>query len=458
MTRLRFLLVAAVFWGCELGTPTGGGGGTGAEGLTGIVVDGQGWPVAGAQVRLHAVADIVLARSAVQAALDSAVTNAFGRYHFTELASGRYALTVKHARGDSIRAALVERFDFEGRVDLGTDTLRPAGHATALVKSHAGEPLVGAVCGLVGTPWIALSDETGACRFEDVVAGHYTMKVTAPGREAGFVPLAVIAGHAGSANHVVLQHPVVPVNDWVRASVRGYALSLPSAPVYLAEQPDLQTDLILEGTTFGLVSYDPLTVGADFPTTHAGFRQELMRADDTTWGLLTAYRLPDSLCLPGQEWVYESILRVEGRLHLVIASDSAGLVDAWRILRSVQEWKGPGPAPHIPPVIPYLALPGPEAQTTDTVRFSWESPTSISSVQSYRLQVSTDTAFVHLVWNDSVAAPHSDIPVFLNRLAGPFALNQVFYWRVVAVGPGGATNSERRSFRPIGQLSLMSPD
>ncbi len=94
-----------------------------------------------------------------------------------------------------------------------------------------------------------------------------------------------------------------------------------------------------------------------------------------------------------------------------------------------------------PPASPVLSLPVNGTSNLPALNtLSWQSSVSATS---YRLQVSVDTLFSVLAFDDSTISTTS-------KLVGPLPLNLAYYWRVAAKNPGGSSSfSAFRSFSLI---------
>lgn len=196
------LVLAALGAGCEFGNPTGGG--TGGEGLTGIVVDAGGAPVANAQVRLYSENAVPAKNAATGASVPTATTGADGSYAFTDLAAGRYNLEASVHKGDSTWSVFVRGLAFSRTLHRGADTLLPAGSLVLHVRSASNQPLPGARCFIAGSPWTATTDTAGVCVLSAVAPGTYRIRVSGPGVSIVTDSLAVSPGGATDGGEVYL--------------------------------------------------------------------------------------------------------------------------------------------------------------------------------------------------------------------------------------------------------------
>lgn len=204
-----FALGAFLLSGCELGSaPTGGG--TGAEGLTGIIVDRSGNPVRGARVWIAPTATGSLnKRGAFQVAFkrDSTVTNRSGRYYFRGLAAGHYDVAATFTRNDTTFSLVARYVGVEGDAEAGKDTVLPAATLSTFVGDIQGTPIRGATCSVAEGPWLATTDSTGTCVLRGIASGDFVLLVTAPGK--GTVPTStyVTSGDQAAECRVYVRGP-----------------------------------------------------------------------------------------------------------------------------------------------------------------------------------------------------------------------------------------------------------
>jgi hypothetical protein len=183
--RFKLLFLAAflfVLQGCEFGGGTAGDGLT----LTGVIVDPQGAPVAGAKVRLYPEAYILAKGTASLAGprRDSTVTDASGRFTFVDVAKGRYNLEASALLGDSIRSVFIPGVYVGGTLDLGTKTVQTTGGIRLRVETDFMTPLAGAQCHVVGSSWETVSDGAGDCVLTGLPPGQYKVLVAYPGKQS----------------------------------------------------------------------------------------------------------------------------------------------------------------------------------------------------------------------------------------------------------------------------------
>jgi hypothetical protein len=209
--RILGLLAALLFvHACEFGSAPGGGG-SGGEGLTGILVDGKGAAVANAKVWVYPDTLAILAKAARASAvrIDSTTTDASGRYDFVNLTAGRYNLTASYTRRDTTYAFFLAGIEYPGgRADLGADTLRAASTVWAYVGDAEGIPVTNASCEIPGSPWRTFTDSLGRCEFKGVAGGEFTIRVlSASGRVQAEGVVTVIPGQIPVACQITLSEP-----------------------------------------------------------------------------------------------------------------------------------------------------------------------------------------------------------------------------------------------------------
>jgi hypothetical protein len=147
-----------------------GGGGTGGEGLSGIVVDQAGTPVSGATVGAYTSSGTS----------KTAVTDAAGRFRISGLNAGSYNLAASHRIGDSTYARFVRGIEVSsqsGSGDLEEIILLPTGKLTLKVQAYEGDPIVGARCAVEASPYITVSDSSGTCAFDEIAPGSYRIGI-----------------------------------------------------------------------------------------------------------------------------------------------------------------------------------------------------------------------------------------------------------------------------------------
>lgn len=477
LLKCRLLLCAALLlfvYACEFGVAPGGGGTTG-DGLTGIIVDSRGAGVAGAKVRVYPeVATLSKGAGALAARADSTVTDSKGAFRFSKLADGRYNLEVSLSRNDTIYSLLIRSIDFVKRLDLGKDTLQAAGSLRVQVQDEKNAPVGGAACVISGSSWRAVSNAQGECVITGVAPGEHPVSVTVQNITVVSEKVLVTPGKTASGGTLYF-NPVGGGNfipaDWVLTSLQGYAFFRPP-----------QLKLVYEG--YGIDSWDaqfrsgsitlqlgsgmtgPLEQPVTFPEYAEADRILDSAASPVVRGLLITYRVPDSA---------KSYYQTDYIAGLQIHSGSASTFQsalllyraacatqedqriATRILKSVRKWKGPGPEPLPPPLQPVLRNPdiGPlgVALVSTTPSLSWVNQSGSTLTTHYRLQVATDSLFVSRIVDDSVKLGGMFVDTLVKNV-GPL-LGSRYYWRVVAVGPGGSTPSPSYSFIPVQSAPLV---
>lgn len=480
--RMLGLFIALLFvYACEFGLAPGGGG-TGGEGLTGVVVDDHGMAVANAKVWVYPDSLPILAKKAAgfAAGRDSGTTNVRGRYDFRGLPAGRYNLSASYTRHDTTYALFIGGIDYKGGgLDLGADTLHTAGTLWVYVSNAEDHLIEGALCDIPGSPWRALSDSTGNCVLEGVAPGDLTVRVTAPGKGKVLSPVTLQPGEISAACQVSLFGPGEGgiAANWVLTSLQGYAYYLPP-------------ELILQHEGFGEDSWDAryespsmafqmgmgMVGPLDRPDSFPDYSEETRILDSTdvsefTRGVLVSYRVPEPLQgIYGAKYVagiqvYSHRLDVvlTGMMFRIACETPEDQEQALRILRSVSLWKGPGAAPVPPPLKPVLVSPRlldtTSIQTSSLPRAVWRVPRGSTLTMHYRLQLSSSPTFVILIQNDSIPLDFDILgPDSLTEYIGPFNGSAThFYWRVLAVGPGGVTASETRSVHMLGAAPSGAP-
>lgn len=201
---LLAMALALLAAGCEFIAPVRSGGGTEGVGLTGTLLMPDGSPAAGVRIQAYPpdAAPAALARAGKHpalppVALDSAVTDAKGRFGLSRLGAGVYNVTASTTRGDTTLGALFAEVDYEGgRRDLGADTVRATGSVTLQVWIHD-TLFVGATCFVPGTPFLGVTDDQGVCVLTTLPPADYRVVVEHPEHGAASTDvLAVIPGEA----------------------------------------------------------------------------------------------------------------------------------------------------------------------------------------------------------------------------------------------------------------------
>lgn len=144
-----------------------GGGGTGGDGLTGVIVDAQGQPVAGASVGAYAL----------DGGHKSVVTDDSGRFKIPGLKAGAYNLVASHSSSGNTTALFVPGIQFSEHVDLGSRELKPSGNLQIAVVGQTGGVAVGVKCEVPASPYVALTGENGVCALADMAPGVYRARV-----------------------------------------------------------------------------------------------------------------------------------------------------------------------------------------------------------------------------------------------------------------------------------------
>jgi hypothetical protein len=445
------LLSLPLIHGCDLGNPLGGGGGTGGEGLTGIIVNPRGVPVAGAKIRMYPEPVPALSKAGLllAAKAESTTTGPDGSFKFSKLGHGRYNLTASVLWQDTALALFIGGIDLVKSIDLGTDTLRLAGSLRLLVRDSANSPVAGATCSIGGSPWSAISDASGSCLLEGVAPGTYRVHIAHQNGSGLTDTLTVSSGQLrdGGVATLSTDGSGIPAN-WLHVSALGYAFFIP---------PEME----LEYEGYGIDSWDAvysapgmrLYTGAGMigplerPFTYPEYSEEIISVGAGETGLLVTYRVPDSILIlhEGLFWPYSAGLQLSGQ-YFSIGCDTRDDQDrALLILRSVRKWMGPGSVPLSRPAPPALAGPAHGDSVTVDSTLSWlnAKPTNVSS---YRVQVFTDTASAAV--REEIVTPDPASKTFLPRFSSaPLSLSPGrYFWRVIAEGGGGSTPSSWRRF------------
>jgi hypothetical protein len=196
---LPWILAVIALAGCigtETTNPNETETGNPVPGLSGHLVDASGAPVEGATVKAFPEDRSGVEGASAGGVLDSALTDAKGRYRFPALTAGSYNLIGEYGRRNL--AVLIPRIPYQGRkisLDLGIDTLRAPGQIQGSV-TLAGKPRDGVFCYLPGTSFLSISDDNGGFWIANVPAGRYSVKYAQTGL-ATAVDTAVVVS-AGS--------------------------------------------------------------------------------------------------------------------------------------------------------------------------------------------------------------------------------------------------------------------
>ena len=473
ITRLLTLFtVLLVLHGCDFGSgPTGSG--TEGNGLTGILVDGHGTAIAGAKVRVYPGAASRLAKGAVAlvAKVDSTTTGKNGSFRFANLPDGLYNLEASITRHDTLFSVFIPDIDFVKKLDLGKKALQVSGSLRVQIRDSVNAPIVGASCSISGTSWKATSSSSGECTLQGVAPGEYRVQVNVNGVATTTDAVTVVEGQTTSAGTLNVtsggEGNFIPAN-WVRTSLRGYVYYVPPELILQWEGTgddswDAQYRSASITLQMGSGMVGPLDRPDSFPEySEASWVMDTLTSGGFTYGaLLIRYRIPESMSeyygtgfIAGLQVYGSSPAMVIGSgpdmLFRAVCATRADQAIATRILRSVRVWKGPGPAPVPAPFKPTLLSPrirDTVSASTSSVKVSWRAALGSTLTASYRVQVSLSPSFVALIQNDSVP--------FNRSIIGPDSLSQTllvssgsgltYYWRVLAVGPGGMTASEIRN-------------
>jgi hypothetical protein len=439
---LGLLGIAALVASCDFGSPTGGG--TGGEGLTGIIVDPQGSPVSGAVVKLFPESETVLARTSSPVAPKVTATDANGRYRFEKVSQGRYSVTAYVASNDTALAALVAPINLSSRLDIGRDTLRFAGSVVVEIRDKDSVPLAGAICGVVGTPWKTTSDAAGKCRIDGVVVGGYTVKVNIEGRDPVLSPVTILAGSQPSTIPVVSYESAEIPTEWLSSSIGGYVFRLPPPAEYIILEFESSPGFSYLSTGFNIAGIISDST-ALYPAGNPEFRQEYVDVGDSVPALFTTYRDTIEDENGDVSTTYVSRLYLHGGVHL-ISYGSAGI--ARLVLRNVRKWTGVGDPPLLPPWKTSLMQPKNRATGVASAPiFTWMKNIKSLHVTGYRFQLSTDSLFTSYLRNDTI--PYVSDSMTQSHSVGSLALGSRYFWRVLATGRGGSTTSETRSFTTV---------
>jgi hypothetical protein len=449
--RMYGPLMALLFlYACEFGTaPTGGG--TGGEGLSGILVDSKGSGVAGAKVFVYPDAAPAAKRAGAQVAQpDSTTTGKDGRFRFAKLPDGRYNLEASATRHDTVLAVFLRGIDFAKKLDLGKDTLRVSGSLTVQVRTAAGA-VAGALCSLVGTSRTTVSDAGGKCAFTGLGPGTYQVSTTFEGRTFTTANLTVVSSVTTGAGLDVAPagtggETQIPAN-WILAYAQGYAFYMP---------PDMEFQGESQETDIWTAQYGSSRIGLSLFSgyggitrpAYPGYFEDTLVLDSNSSAFYRTFRETDARI--------QVTLEVEKKspgmtmFYVVFNATGASFADSAQMalmLRSVQVWKGPGPAPVPAPSKAVLHTPAAGATTTASPLLTWFAPANAAGTTYYRVQVSEDSTFVNLLANDSASRLPIQSSDRLSRTVGPLALFRTYYWRVLSFGPGGIVSSEIRAFR-----------
>lgn len=183
---LPALFCALSFWGCSVEDAGGSGSGT-ENALRGTLVDDRGQAISGAQVWLlpSGRGPVTAGGGDLPFGSPTARTDAAGHYAFKALAAGQYNLQGDYHAGTlSVFHPGVDHAA-QGSEDAGADTLRAPGAIRGKVVTDDGGDPIGALCGITGTSFIALSDSAGAFLLSGVPQGRYDVTYRLPGYVPG---------------------------------------------------------------------------------------------------------------------------------------------------------------------------------------------------------------------------------------------------------------------------------
>lgn len=228
MKRLsRYPANAASFWVASLlatvlalfgcitdGRQTGRGSEVENE-VYGILVDVGGRPVAGATVKAEPAASGIAKRGAPIAAavtVDSAMTNAQGRYSLKALPPGKFDLFGKSPQGDMV--VLIPSVDYSKDIkalNVGTDTLRAPGSIRGRVLA-GGKGKSAVLCFVPGASYVAVTDDSGLFAMTLLPQGRYAVSYSAAGYAVeSDTGVTVRAGQATElAPHQLAYDPALP--------------------------------------------------------------------------------------------------------------------------------------------------------------------------------------------------------------------------------------------------------
>jgi hypothetical protein len=191
--------------GCNFGTAPGG---TEGEGLTGILVDNRGAPVAHVHVRIYPDSTAPLAKRAASTPRpDSVETNGAGRFDFQHLVPGaRYNLEASLTRGDTILSLFIQDLVYHGgREDIGSKSLVPTGGARLQVLLNGSAAAGTLSCSVAGSPYAGAVDDSGYCVVKGLPPGVFQVTVSGTGfRTAVSDAVTVVPGVVTSAGSVEL--------------------------------------------------------------------------------------------------------------------------------------------------------------------------------------------------------------------------------------------------------------
>lgn len=434
--RVALLAAVLVLQACEFGSSPGGG--TGAEGLTGMIVDGAGAPVAGARVRVYPTAaplpkagkaSIALRMAAASAAkTDSTFTDAKGRYRFKKLPKGTYNLEASARSHDTAYALFIPGVALTRSRDLGVDTLRAAGAVRVRARDSDGAFLPGALCSIPGSSWSAVADGEGICRIEGVAPGTYTVRVSASGRAGETALVTVESGRESDAGDAVLGSGLN--GPWITASLKGYAYDIPEGLELTAGGQDSG------GFQFAWYFGPPLHLSAGLEMvnvtgldTMPNYTESPFFDDGTVRATLASY-LDIHIAGEYRDTTHGLLLKLvdratqQPRLNFVLQFRGEDLRPlAMRIVRSVRKWSGPGKAPGSPPMLPTLhSVHDSAVEVPLSPDFQW---VPSGTADFFHLQVSRTPDFAQLVFEDSLIPGASQ-----SRTVSGLRENTRYHWKI----------------------------
>lgn len=465
--RLKALILAAVcmaLQGCNL--PSGPGGGTGGDGLTGIIVDAQGAPVKGARVWLYPDSSAGLNKRGMAAVFlgDSVLTPKSGRFSFSHLPVGRYTLSASFSRHDTAFSIYRPGILLAGigTLDLGIDTLARSATLSLSVGDADARPVAGALCVVEGTSWRATSDTSGKCVFINIAAGELRVRVTASGKNATTSPVILNPGETGATGQVYLYRAgeSAPQRDWYTASAQDYVFSLPPEMEVQYEGTAIDSwDASYKMETSDLkITALYLVSRLSRPVSVPGYYEDTVPLIPSVRAIYVAYKDSTGIYRVGVEIEDQ---RGASASYIVFNGKGATVADSARlatVLRSVKSWAGPGAIPVAPPPRAVLVSPDSNANKESLFPvFAWRAPFGWNATSTlltgYQLQVATDTLFSNLKMNISVPVssgkPDGGALRFSATMPDSLARGARYYWRVIAVGAGGTSVSRIREFRTI---------
>ena len=178
--------------------------------LSGRLVNSSGSPSSGFWVRVYPPDS--LAGFAKRAAgfippskADSVMTDAEGRFYFTNLEKGTYNLSANGPQGNALLAIFLRDLVITGNTYRGTDTVRITGSILLQVQMAGDQAAVGALCQISGTPWKAYANSQGVCVMTGLPPGNFEVIVTHPEYpEAASISTVVVSGSQSNGGTIHL--------------------------------------------------------------------------------------------------------------------------------------------------------------------------------------------------------------------------------------------------------------